>query len=137
MRGVISFHDIFAAIPKAAITEQEAEPAIREVNLVIFADSVGDYRHASAVVPAMPQRAVNAHASCESLIHFRVCKGLSLAIVPAKTAERREIAREILFQVDSEAVLARDVPRMVGNIRLGSQPFLELRNRISINPMFA
>lgn len=56
MRGVVSFHNVFGPITKCAITQQKAETAIGKINLMIFADAVGDYRHTCAVEPG-PGRA--------------------------------------------------------------------------------
>src|SRR5215469_2061833 len=133
VRGVVGFHDVFTAITKCAITEQETESAIGEVNLMIFADAIGDYGQACAVEAPMPQPAFGAQASCKSLIDFCVGKRLGLSVIPPKTAERREIAREILLQVDAKTVFARDVPRMVRNVRPGNKSPLELGYRVSIN----
>src|SRR5690349_8854372 len=133
MRGVVRFNSLFTAITNRAVSQQEAQSAIGKVNLMVLANAIRDEGHAGAVVAAMPKRAVGAQASGESLIDLRVCKGLGLAVVPSKTPKRRKFVRETLLQVDAEAILAREMPRMVGDIRPGNETFQELGYRIAIN----
>ena len=54
VRRVIGFDDVFSAITKRAITEQETESPIGEINLMVFANSIGHHGQASTVVYAMP-----------------------------------------------------------------------------------
>src|SRR5215469_14581073 len=100
---------------------------------MILANTIGDDRHARAVVLAMPHRAVSAYATGERLIDLCVREGLRFPVVPAKAAEGGDVARETLLQIDAEAVLSRDVPRMVGNVWSRNKTSLELSNRVSID----
>src|SRR5262245_9077045 len=100
---------------------------------MVPANAIGHQSHARAVVPAMPQRPISAQAAGERLIHFRVREGFRFAIVPAKAADGGEVEREIMFEIDAEAILARDMPGMVGNVWSGNKASLELSNRFSID----
>src|SRR5215831_7090544 len=104
--SIVGFHDVLAAIAKRAVTQQETQPAVAKVNLVILANSIGDHRHARTVVSTMPQRAVSAQALGKGLVDFGISKGLRFAVVPSETRESGKVSREILLQVDAEAVLA-------------------------------
>src|SRR5215470_8156082 len=101
---------------------------------MVLGNAVGDHSQACAIETAMPERAVSAEPSGESLVHFRICKRLRFAVVPAKATESGKVARETLLQVYAEAVLASDVPGMVGDVRARNQALLELRDSIAINP---
>src|SRR5438067_13342632 len=68
--SIVGFHDVFAAIAKRTVTEQETQPAIGEINLMVLANSIGDHRRARTVEPAMPLCAVSAQASGETLVDF-------------------------------------------------------------------
>ena len=114
--GVVGLKDVFAAVIQLAVAEQESQTARREIVLVIFLDAVGHERDAGTILLAMPPSAVGSHALREGLVHLRVGEGLGLAVVPSEAAEGGEIVRETLLQVDAEAVFARDVLGMGGDV---------------------
>src|SRR6516164_8017161 len=131
--GIIGFHDVFAAITERAVTEQEAESSVGKINLMIFRDVIGNDGHACAVVSAMPQRTVGAQASGKGLINFRVGKGLRFAVIPSETGEGGEVSRDVLLQVDAQAVLARDMPWVIRYVRSGNKASGALSNGLAIN----
>ncbi len=134
MCSVIGFDNILAAIIERTVPDEEAGSSVSEVSLVILGNCVRENCQTRAVVSAMPDGAFGAYTRGEGLIDFRVGEGLSFSIVPAKPGEGSQVACEILLQVDAEAVLASDVPGMVGDVWCGNRTLLELGNGIAINP---
>src|SRR5579871_771478 len=105
---VVGLHDGLAAIVQAAIAEQKTQSAGRQIILVIFFDGIGHKSHASAILLAMPPCTIRAHTTGHSLIYLGVGEGLGLTIIPTDAGEAGEVASEILFDVEPEAVLAGD-----------------------------
>ena len=95
---------------------------------MILLDGVRDECEAGAVLFAMPPGAVGAESLGESLIDFGVREGFGLAVIPAKACEGGKVGQKILFEVDAEAVFARDVPGMIGDFRNGR----ETRSKLAI-----
>ena len=116
VHGVVRLEDVFAAVVEVAVAEEESEASGGEIVLVILLDGVADEGDAGAVLLAMPPGAVRADAFGERLIDFGVGEGLGLAVVPSEAGEGGEVVREILLEVDAEAVLAGDVPGMIGDV---------------------
>jgi len=56
--GIVDLNNIFAAVVKPAIAEEEAEAAVGEVGLMILSDGVGTKAISGAVLFAMPPCAV-------------------------------------------------------------------------------
>ena len=42
MRRVVGFHNVFAAIAKRAVAQQETQSSIGKINLMVLANAVGD-----------------------------------------------------------------------------------------------
>jgi hypothetical protein len=57
VRRVIRFDDILPPVVQTSIAQQEAHPAMRQVNLVILRDRVTRQRQPRAIIAAMPQGA--------------------------------------------------------------------------------
>src|SRR5208337_245768 len=106
-----------------AVAQQKTQPPRSEIVLVVFADGVGDEGYTGAVLLAMPPCAVRTYTLSKSLIDFGVGERLGLAVVPAKTGKRGQVTGEVLLKVDAEAVFARDVPGMIGDVGRGSLLF--------------
>src|SRR6202140_212226 len=108
--GVIRFDDILPPVGQMAIAQQETQPAIRQINLVIFLDAVRHKGNAGAVLLAMPERAVCADALIECGINFRISERFGFSVAPTPAGEGGEVLGKILFQIYAEPVLAGDVP---------------------------
>ena len=117
VHGVIRLDNFFAPVAEPAIAEEKTVPAIGEIRLMIFADRVGDEGNSGSILLAMPPCAIGADAFGESLIDFGVSEGLGLAVIPAETSERSQMACEVLLEVDSESIFARDAPGMICDLR--------------------
>src|SRR4029077_9371920 len=96
--------------------EEEAEPAIGEIGLVIFFDRVRHKSNASAILFAMPPCAVCSQTAGKGLVNFGVGEGFGLAVIPAEAGESGQVAGKVLLEVDAETILAGDVPGMVGDV---------------------
>jgi hypothetical protein len=131
--GVVAFEDGFATIGQAAVAKQKTQTAEREVLLVIALDSVRDKCHSGAIVFAIPAIAVETEAELDRLINFRIGVRLGLAIVPAETHVGAHPGIELLFEVESEPILTRDLQGMIRNIRRRRQTGEEVLVRNAID----
>src|ERR1700722_12356677 len=104
--GVIGLEDVLAAVVEMAVAEQKAQAPGGEIILVIPLDGIAHKGGPGAILFAVPPRAIRPHAFGKGLIDFRIREGLGLAVIPPEAGERREIGREILLEIDAEAILA-------------------------------
>src|SRR5208282_5202894 len=104
VRRVIRFDDVFPPIVQPAIAQQKTETAICQIHLMIFLDAVRDEGNAGTVLFAMPERAIHPYALVECGINLGVSKRFSFPVVPSPAGIRRDVVREILLQVDAEAI---------------------------------
>src|SRR5579863_9322231 len=70
MGSVIGFHNVFATIAQASVAEEKSEAAIGQIGLMVFADSIRYECDASAILLAMPFRAVRDQPLQKSRIHL-------------------------------------------------------------------
>src|SRR5260370_315944 len=97
MRRVVRLHDVLPPVVQLAIAKQEAFPAVGQIRLMIFLDSVRYEGQPGTVLLAMPFRAIHPHALGEGRFNFGVSEFLIFPVVPSPARKHCEIAREILF----------------------------------------
>ena len=102
---VVAFEDVFAAVVELAVAQQEPQPAIFQVVLVVALDGVRDHGDAELVLGAMQAAHGVVAAKLHGLVHLGVGEGLVLALVPAEAAEGAQVAGDVLLGVVAEAVL--------------------------------
>ena len=56
VRGVIRLENIFAPVIQIPIAQQKTQASQPQLLLMVLANSIRDNRHASTVLPAMPER---------------------------------------------------------------------------------
>src|SRR5581483_3178732 len=64
--------DVLAPVVEGSVAEQEAESTVREVELVVAPDAVGDEHRSGLVEFAPPLRAVDSGADLDGLVYFGV-----------------------------------------------------------------
>src|SRR5258708_3545768 len=74
VRCVIRFDDVLPAVVQLSVAQQEAVPAVCQVDLVILLDAIRHEGNAGTVLLAMPLRAIYPHALVESRINLGVGK---------------------------------------------------------------
>src|SRR5271155_3408013 len=114
---VIGFDDVLPAVAQPSVAQKKTKPAVGQIFLVILLDAIGNKGNASAVLLAMPQRALGPNALIKSRINLSVSKRFGLSVVPSPARKRRKVPRETLFHVDAKAIFPCDVPGMVGDFR--------------------
>src|SRR5260370_14757506 len=62
VRCVIRFDDVLPAVVQLSVAQQEAVPAVCQVDLVILLHAIRDEGNAGTVLIAMPLRAIYPHA---------------------------------------------------------------------------
>src|SRR6202007_1601527 len=134
VRGVIGLEDVFPAIIEPAVTEEEAQSAVSKIDLVVLGDGIGHERDSCAIEAAMPPWTLSLQTSDESLVDFGISERFCLAVVPSQTAERYSMRCETLLHVDPEAILARNPPGMVRDIRRGDKMLFKLRDSLAVYP---
>src|SRR5258708_18890854 len=81
----------------------------------------------------MPLHAIHADALGHGPVYFGVGEGLGFAVVPSPAGESSEVWRECLLKIYPEAVLPRDVPRMVCDVGRGHKTFLKLDDGVAVD----
>src|ERR1017187_9399590 len=112
--GVEGFLDGFAPVIQSTVAENESQPAIREVGLVVSADSVRDEGRSQAIEAAMPACSLGIDAELQSAVGLGVGERLMLAFVPSPSAKGPDVAGKFLLEVDTEAVFDRPLLASTG-----------------------
>ena len=81
----------------------------------------------------MPLHAIHTDALGHGRVNFGVGEGLGFAVVPSPAREGSEVWRECLLKIYAEAVLSRDVPRMVCDVGRGHKTFLKLDDGVAVD----
>src|ERR1700719_295194 len=99
MCGVEGFNNFFGAVGEAGVAEEEAEAAEREILLMGFDNSIGDERHAGAVVVAAPPATLRETANLDGAIVLGVGEGFVAAVAPSEAPEHVHLWNDFLLEI--------------------------------------
>src|ERR1700681_3820355 len=94
-------------VAQTAVSEQESQPAILQILLMIGGNSVRHHHHTHLIKLAMPLPSRQIRPERCRGIHFRVGKRFVLTLIPAQPDKCPQLSRQLLFCIESEAVLYR------------------------------
>ena len=97
-----------------------------------FDDAVGDEGDSHAIVAPLPSITLGKSAKLEGAIHFGVFVGFVAAIAPAEAAENANLRRDLLLEVEAEAVTVAAFAASGDNIRNGGRSILEIANGLFV-----
>src|ERR1700688_5203426 len=112
MQRVIGFLNSFTPVIEAAVTQQKAIAAQRQILLVISRNAIRSKSYSRAVEFSVPALAGRSRTQLHGAVHFRVSIGLMAAFIPAPAPENTEPIVEWVFEVCAEAVLYGGAQRM-------------------------
>src|SRR5665213_1883904 len=121
MNGVVALEDVLARVVQLAVSQQKAQAAQLQILLMIALNGVGDEGEAEFVVRTVWQaeeaiRKRIVAAELDGLIDLGVCEAFMLAFIPAEASKGAQVARQLLIEVQSEAVLHCAEGLMLGDV---------------------
>ena len=108
--GILVDH-VSGRVAQGPVADQRTQAAGCEVTAVVARDVVPRAGDAHAVVRPAPQRALDRQAERQAGVDVGEGHDLRAAVVPAEAPEQPDQVRELLIEVEVEAVLGAALPR--------------------------
>src|SRR5260221_3942715 len=102
---VVQLQDFFRAVVEPAVADDETEATGCQEVAVRVGQSVDHPGNAGFVLRPPPTRAFEQQAGRDRFIDLRERPAFGLTVVPAGTEEGAQVARQLLLEVEPEAVL--------------------------------